>query len=112
MKPSINISRVPDQVVRSNFASLKSAFDTQALLNADMLLIPFKVVGNHASFKTPHNLNFNPTDALLTSAIWSGAVGTLTINYDEFDGTNISVTVAGQGSTDQLDLRILVGRFS
>lgn len=111
MSIPINLSRIGDAVTRDNFKNLDESLNKNPILRGDFKLITDKVTGNNTGAKFKHNLKFIPKDAILTSAIWSGAIGVLTFRNDRFDADNIEVTVSGQGTDDTVTFKALIGRI-
>lgn len=108
---NLNLSRIGDQVTRENFDSLDKSLNKDPYLKGGFKLMTDKVTGNNTGAKFKHNLKFIPKDAILTSAIWSGAIGVLTFRNDRFDAENIEITVSGQGSDDTVTFKALIGRI-
>lgn len=107
----LNLSKVLDIVVRDNFKKIDEAQKANPLVFTEWKLIEDTIKGNNSGAKFRHNLKYIPKDAILTSAIWSGTVGVLTIRNDQFDATNIVITVTGMGASDSVTFRVLVGRI-
>jgi hypothetical protein len=107
----LNISRISDPVIRDNFSQLLEFLKKDPYLKGDFAVVEGTVTGNNTSAKFKHNLKFIPKDAILTSAIWSGAIGVLTFRNDLFDDENIEITVSGQGADDTLSFKALIGRI-
>lgn len=108
---NLNLSRISDQYTRENFTNLDQTLNKDPYLKGQFKLITDKVTGNNTGAKFKHNLKFIPKDAILTSAIWSGAIGVLTFRNDRFDADNIEVTVSGQGTDDTVTFKVLIGRI-
>ena len=111
MKLDLNLSNLIDSVARDNFSRVLDFFRRDPYLRGEFQLITGEVTGNNSGAKFKHNLKYVPKDAILTSAIWSGTIGVLTIRNDRFDDENIEVTVTGLASDETVSFRALVGRI-
>jgi hypothetical protein len=111
MKLDLNISQVPDTVVRDNFQRLLEASRNNPLTATEWKLVEGEITGNNSGAKFRHNLKYIPKDAILTSAIWSGTIGVLTLRTERFDDTNVEVTVSGLSGSETVTFRALVGRI-
>ncbi len=107
----INLSQIEDQKVRDNFSNIDGFVNAQPLLMGEFALITGKITGTKTGVTFKHNLKFNPTDAILTSAIWSGAIGVLTFKNDLFTEKNIVVNTSGLTGSDSVDFKVLIGRI-
>lgn len=111
MKTELNLSNVQDPVVRDNFSRLNESIVKDPYISGSFKLVEGTVTGNNSGAKFRHNLKYVPKDAILTSAIWSGTIGVLTIRNDRFDETHVEVTVSGLSPTESVSFRALVGRI-
>lgn len=107
---ALNASRIDDRYTRDNFNKLNEVLK-QALLTGNFQLFEATITGNQTGFEIKHNLKFIPKDAILTQAIWSGTVGSISLNYKDATETAFFVTTAGQGSADTVTIRLLLGRI-
>lgn len=108
---SLNLSRVADIVARDNFKKLEDQNKANLFTATEWKLVTGTIKGNNSGAKFKHNLKYIPKDAILTSAIWSGTIGVLTIRNDRFDDKNVEITVTGLSSTESVTFRVLVGRI-
>lgn len=111
MKLDFNISRLTDGVLRQNFQALAEGIRNDPYLRGDFRLVEGEITGTSTGQTFKHNLKFVPKDAILTSAIWSGAIGVLTFKNDLFDASNITVAVSGLSTTETVSFRALIGRI-
>jgi hypothetical protein len=112
MKLVLEISRLVDQFITANFENILDAWNKDPYLKGEFVLIEGKITGNQTSQKFRHNLKFIPKDAIVTSAIWSGTIGVMTVKNDEFDSQNIAIKTTGLSSTETVTFRALIGRMA
>lgn len=91
MLPRLNISNIPDIIIRRNFEALRDFFSSQTpLLGFKFFTIVFTSAQDEGKY--PHNLGFQPKDIIVTSQT---GLGDVIFNYDLFDSNNLNITVTG-----------------
>lgn len=100
--PNINTQNITDLFVRSNFVEL-GKFLTKENQFTGWKHITGTLTGETENSLIQHGLGYIPKEFILTRI---GGPGKLTVNFDDFDGTNISVS-----SDDTVSFSAYVGTY-
>jgi hypothetical protein len=95
------LPEVKDTYVRENFQRVQNLHDQNPLMRGQWVMKEYEFIGAVTNQKVPHGLSFQPKDVLLTRIT---GVGTITLNHDKFDLTNLDFTTTGP-----CVVRLLVG---
>lgn len=106
MRVKLYVSQFDDPYIQQNFKTLGDLFKLIPFLKGEWRFIEFQVTATGTNQKVSHSLGFAPKDILVTSTIG----GTITFNYNKFDGNflNFDATV----TTSPMTVRAFVGRYS
>lgn len=97
---------ITDRYIRENFQRINDHFKRQTAL-VGFGHREFTLTETGTNQKLAHRLGYRPKDLLVTSLTGDG---TLTWNYEEFDSTNLDVTVTGTVSAaNPTVVRVYVG---
>ena len=107
MALNLELTQIENEYIRENFKKI-DANSKFPLFDKPMSFYEIKIPAATTGFKFPHNLNFTPKDAIITSVIGTGVV---TINYSSFDATTVNFTTTGTAG-DFITIRILIGSIS
>lgn len=110
MKKKLYVSQVEDLYMQQNMKALSDVFNTNPFLKGHWHMIKLTIPNSGTAIKYEHNLDFTPSDVIITSVI----NGTITMRYAEFDGKFIVFDATVTSSTPQLPLtvRVLIGRYT
>lgn len=103
------VAEVQDPAAKENFDRLQRASDEDVFgrfLGRHLAL----TLSKNLTYTYPHNLGFAPLDVIQTRLV-KPAAATLTWNYDSFDRTNISLTVAGLAAGESVEVRAFFGSY-
>lgn len=100
------VKEVGDPVLRENMKRVqKELSQNQVILNGQWKFFEISFDAAITSYLYPHGFEFIPTDVIQTSSTGPGRF-TVEWNYDEFDRTNLSITVG-----DACVVRAFIGRY-
>jgi hypothetical protein len=99
---------VEDEASRESHDRLRQFFDglLMARFDGDHFEITFD---SNGAIQYPHNFRYVPKDLWLTSQ--TGDAATVTVNYNDFDNTNLDFTIAGLGAGESVTIRFFAGVF-
>jgi hypothetical protein len=86
------LAQVEDDYARENFKRIQDANVNHPVTRGEWRVLELAFYKAETNVKVPHGLKFLPKDVILTSK--TGA-GSLTINYDRTDLTNLDLTTSG-----------------
>ena len=96
---------IKDPYVRDNFEKVETHLNKDVVGRFKFRFISHTFPNSTASAKIQHKLTYTPMDIILLSVTNTDGV-TITWHYDDFDATNVVVTVSGACT-----IRFLVGRY-
>lgn len=99
----LDLGAIADINIKDVFQYLQRMADLNPLFGKGLFVREYIFTGAVTNHKIPHNLAFAPKDVILTSKVGSGNV---TLNYDQFDETNLDITTDGA-----VTIRLLVGKL-
>lgn len=102
---NLDTGEISDIFVKDLFQRLQREANINPLFGKGMVIKEYSIPAAVTQLKLPHGLSFQPKDIILTSKLGPGSV---TINYDKTDDSNIYVTTTGGAVT----IRVLLGRLS
>lgn len=97
------ISRVQDPAVQDILQSIRDFLRDFPLFSGNWKFFELSFSQVEVNKKIPHNLGFQPKDIIQTSLT---GLGDVEWNYDDFDSTNLDVTVNGA-----CVVRAFIGRY-
>lgn len=103
MSFKLDIGLVSDINLKDLFQYIQREADTNPLFGRGMSIKEYAFNGAVTDAKVSHGLGFRPTDAIIT---YKSGTTTVSLNYDNFDETNIVITTSGATR-----VRILLGRL-
>ncbi len=97
-------AQVSDEYARENFKKIQDAWVRNPVSQGIWKVLEIAFYKAETNLKVAHTLNFLPKDVILTSK--TGA-GSLTINYDKTDLTNLDLTTSAA-----CVVRLLIGSLN
>ena len=104
MNLNLLLDQIEDEISRENFQKLQEVFSDNPWLDGSWKHYDVTIDKPSANYKFKHNLNFVPTDAIITNV---SAGATVTFNYENFDITNIELDISAA-----CKIRFLLGGVS
>lgn len=106
MRAKLYVSEFADQYLRANFQTLGRLFAVTPFMKGDWAFMTTEVIQTVSNLKIPHLQPYIVKDTILLSVVG----GSVTFNYNEFDGTYISLNATVTSSP--MTIRMFLGRYS
>lgn len=103
----LDLDLILDKPTRDALSLLVKSLNSLVILQGKWEAIDVNIVGNQSLFVVPHNLKFTPKDMIITH---QKSTGTITVNYDDFNPSRITLSVSGAGATETSELRAYLGK--
>lgn len=105
------VNQITDKYIQQNFRALNAFFGLPAMALMQFTRLEITLTSAVTNMKIPHGLGFAPTDIMQT---WITGPALVQFEYDQFDATNIVVSVVAgtPTTTSPTVLRCLVGSWT